>query len=439
MSLSWLSLLSKQRLGQPELNTSPASRTDFQKDFDRIVFSSAFRRMQDKTQVFPLTRNDYVRTRLTHSLEVSSIGRSLGVLAGETLIERHALTGISAADFGAIVAAACLAHDIGNPPFGHTGENAIRHWINKRGAAVLASLQSGAEQADLQRFEGNAQGFRILSRLQNAVNRGGMQLTCATLGAFSKYPQAAYLPPEVPSPYPKHGFFADDQAAFGEVAQQLGLIQQGTAPLWCRHPLAYLMEAADDLCYRIIDIEDGYRAGYFHFNETRELLLALLPQPQRRRMLELGNPHDTIESLRAKAINSCINQVFTCFLDQEPTLLQGITLPRLVTQIPSAQALQQLQEVATQTIYIAREVVEVGAAGFQVIGGLLSAFYEAVETLASGQHCPYSQTLLHLLPQPPAPQATAYQRLLAVTDFVSGMTDSYAVSLYKRLTGISLP
>lgn len=435
-TLAWTRLLSKQRLGKTGQDQNPTSRTAFQKDFDRIIFSTAFRRLQDKTQVFPLTRNDFIRTRLTHSLEVASLGRSLGILAGETLIERHALQSVTAADFGTIVATACLAHDIGNPPFGHLGEQAIRYWAAQQTQSHNPAFQqlSTIEQADFQQFEGNAQGFRILSRLQQAPQPGGMQLTCATLGAFSKYPQATSHAPSS-APYPKQGFFMADQTAFETVTDTLGLMPLPTSqPAWCRHPLAYLMEAADDICYRIIDIEDGHRAGYFKRAEAQEWLLALLPDTLHPRY-----QNSSLENIRAKAIDYCLEQAITCFLDQEPALLRGQSIPRLAAQIPNAQELQYLQEIATQKIYIAREVVEVGAAGFKVIGGLLTAFYQALETLASGQTCAYSQTLLHLLPQMPDQQTTPYQRLLTITDFVSGMTDSYAVSLYKRITGISLP
>ncbi|MCC8999561.1 MAG: dNTP triphosphohydrolase, partial [Candidatus Contendobacter sp.] len=215
--MDWNRLLSRARLGVSRQRHDSEARTDFQRDFDRIVFSSAFRRLQDKTQVFPLSQSDYVRTRLTHSLEVSSVGRSLGTMVGDSVIRRHRLQGVYPQDFGAVVAAACLAHDIGNPPFGHAGEDAIRFWFtaSATGRAVLEPLTE-AQRQDFLRFEGNAQGFRIITRLQSPDNPGGMQLTCATLGAFTKYPRASALPTDPPPgiAFKKFGFYQDDQDLF---------------------------------------------------------------------------------------------------------------------------------------------------------------------------------------------------------------------------------
>ncbi len=248
--MDWNRLLSRTRSGLDRPHPASEARTDFQRDFDRIVFSSAFRRLQDKTQVFPLSQSDYVRTRLTHSLEVSSVGRSLGTMVGDQVIRRHQLKGVDPQDFGAVVAAACLAHDIGNPPFGHAGEDAIRLWFATAatGQTVLAALPE-AQRQDFLRFEGNAQGFRIITRLQSPDNPGGMQLTCALLGAFTKYPRAAWLPVAAPSgvAFRKFGFYQDDRDLFAEVAGQLGLDE--VAPdAWRRHPLAWLVEVACNNC-----------------------------------------------------------------------------------------------------------------------------------------------------------------------------------------------
>ncbi len=448
--MDWNRLLSRARPGLSRQHPDSEARTDFQRDFDRIVFSSAFRRLQDKTQVFPLSQSDYVRTRLTHSLEVSSVGRSLGAMVGDSVIRRHHLKGVYPQDFGAVVAAACLAHDIGNPPFGHAGEDAIRLWFtaSASGRAVLERLTE-AQRQDFLRFEGNAQGFRIITRLQSPDNRGGMQLTCATLGIFTKYPRGSVLP-VAPLPgiaFKKFGFYQDDLDLFAEVAGQLGL--EPVAPgAWSRHPLAYLVEAADDICYRIIDVEDAFRLQQLRYEEVRDLLLPLTGEPERaqRKMDRITRPKERIEYLRAKAIGAIIEQVHQCFMTHEDAILAGAFTEELLDAIPAADAMRALKECGEQQVYVSRPVVEVEVAGFEVLGGLLEAFVTTVNDIAD--HGPNassrSRMLIYLIPEQfvglgRVPAADPYRRALAITDFVSGMTDSYAVALFKKLTGMSLP
>ncbi|HXH02216.1 MAG TPA: deoxyguanosinetriphosphate triphosphohydrolase [Candidatus Competibacteraceae bacterium] len=447
-AMQWTRLLSRARLGRREERRDSDARSAFQRDFDRIVFSSAFRRLQDKTQVFPLARNDYVRTRLTHSLEVSSVGRSLGTLVGEVVIQRHRLQDVVAADFGTIVAAACLAHDIGNPPFGHAGEDAIRLWFRdtSRGQAALAPL-TPAERQDFLRFEGNAQGFRLLTRLQSPDNPGGMQLTCAVLGTFSKYPRAGWSEQPLPDAvaYRKFGFFQEDADSFHQLAAELGLPAMADAA-WLRHPLAYLVEAADDICFRIIDIEDGFRLGLLDYQEVLERLLPLAGGKRvEARLATLSRPKERVEYLRARAISLMVEEVQQCFLEHEPALLEGVLAQELLDLIPSAAALAGLRQLAEEQVYVAQPVVQVGAGGFEVLGALLAAFVEAVEDLACHGRAlsPRSRMLVHLMPEQfigpnRVPQDQPYRRLLRITDFVSGMTDSYAVGLFKQITGISL-
>lgn len=452
MTMQWRQLLSRKRLGSDQPAGTIAARTDFQRDFDRIVFSSAFRRMQDKTQVFPLSRVDYVRTRLTHSLEASSIGRSLATQVGEQVIARKGLEGFEASDFGDICAAACLSHDIGNPPFGHSGEDAFRHWASTAayGKPRVAVLQD-SEREDFLSFEGNAQGFRILTRLQNPDNPGGLQLTCATLAAFTKYPRESCLGGSrfAGVSAKKQGFVAEDRDYFTEVAESVGLLRRDTSrAIWCRHPLAFLVEAADDISYRVIDIEDGFRLGYFSLDEVIELYLAILQEPERQKVRIEGIHAEKgkIEFLRAKVINETISQAMSCFLDNEEAILAGSFEMPLLSQLPKEQALEQLIEVARERIYQAREVVEIQAAGFQVIGELLERFIQVIDDVAElGASAPSrSQMIIRLVPEQfigpgRTPSQDLYTRLLRLTDFISGMTDSYAVSLYKKLTGISLP
>ncbi|MES9838432.1 MAG: deoxyguanosinetriphosphate triphosphohydrolase [Candidatus Thiodiazotropha sp.] len=452
MSMNWSQLLSHKRLGSRESSTDSTTRTDFQRDLDRIVFSSAFRRMQDKTQIFPLSKIDYVRTRLTHSLESSSVGRSLGTLVGEQIIARHRLERNEASDFGDICAAACLAHDIGNPPFGHSGEDAIRHWAEngaygKQRVAVL----HGSQREDFLNFEGNSQGFRVLTRLQNRDNPGGLQLTCATLAAFAKYPRESFIGngrfQGVSAKKP--GFTAEDQTLFTEVAETVGLLRRDPVlAIWHRHPLAFLVEAADDICYRVIDIEDGFRLGHLSFQEAMELFLAVLPDSPSRlgRLDGINGEKEKIEFLRAKVISQAISEILSCFLDHEEAILHGRFDQPLMSQIPHRAEMDRLIEVANDKIYIAPEVIEIETAGFQVISELLERFIPIVDDVAAHGNSarPRSQMMIRLIPEQfigaqATPAEDDYTRLLRLTDFVSGMTDSYAVSLYKKVTGISLP
>lgn len=452
MIMQWPLLLSRKRLGSTAEPGESTARTDFQRDFDRIVFSSAFRRMQDKTQVFPLSKVDYVRTRLTHSLEASCIGRSLGTLVGEKVIARHGLSGYEAADFGSICAAACLAHDIGNPPFGHSGEDAIRQWATAAdyGARRVAGLRD-SQREDFVAFEGNAQGFRIVTRLQNPDNAGGLQLTSATLAAFTKYPRESCLNGSrfdgVSAK--KHGFTVADRESFAQVAAAVGLLRRSEQyEIWCRHPLAFLVEAADDIAYRVIDIEDGYRLGHFSFEEATSAFLDLLPDRERQqaRLGGIRERKDRVEFLRAKVINQVIQQALACFMDNEADILAGRFDVPLLQEIPGREGVDHLVTLASQRIYCAPEVVSIQAAGFQVIHDLLERFIQVLDDVAehADRASPRSQTLIRLIPeqfigQDRVPSQDAYQRLLLLTDFVAGMTDSYAVSLYKKLTGISLP
>ena len=448
--MSWASLLSSARLGASSARSAPmAGRSEFQRDFDRVVFSSAFRRLQDKTQVFPLAESDYVRTRLTHSLEASSVGRSLGTLVAAGLQGRYpeiAALSISPSDVGAIVAAACLAHDIGNPPFGHSGEDAIRLFFegHPAGQALLEPL-SPREQADFLQFEGNAQGFRILTRLQNPDNHGGLQLTLATLGAFTKYPRGALFEGESgPVSLRKHGFLAAEEELFTEVATGLALAPRGTQA-WYRHPLAYLVEAADDICYHVVDVEDAYRLGILRYEEVETVLTGIIADTDiADRLARMRDDKGRIAYLRARAINTLVEQVADHFLAKEAQLRQGQYDVPLLSEVKAARGMEDLRTLGEERIYMAPPVVEIEAAGFEVLAGLLAIFTGAVEARAANRLNAKGRMHLKLIPpQFLEPQggvhADPYQRLLRVTDFVSGMTDSYAVSLYKKLTGISLP
>jgi dGTPase len=446
----WSTLLSYARLGARARSDAPAldgaPRTDFQRDFDRVVFSSAFRRLHDKTQVFPLPENDLVHSRLTHSLEVSCVGRSLGTMVGAVLVQRHpALTegDLSARSFGDIVAAACLAHDIGNPPFGHAGEDAIGSWF-KAHPETTAAL-APRERSDLEHFEGNAQGFRILTRLQIPKNPG-LQLTLATLAAFTKYPRESGPRPTAGGvAAKKHGFFQTERDLFAAVATGTGLAPldtgEGGPAAWARHPLAYLVEAADDVCYCILDIEDGFRLGLVDFHEAHDRLTAIARLDPR--FVEEAPPRDPderkerISYLRAKAINRLIDEVRDAFMEREAALAAGEVQPTGLTHgIPSAAALDDIKAFTLRTCYRSMGVVQIELAGYNVLHSLLDALVPAV--LAESPS-PRQDKLLTVIPVRPRPEWGPYPRLLRVTDYLSGMTDSYAVSVFQRLTGVRLP
>ncbi|CAK0781053.1 Deoxyguanosinetriphosphate triphosphohydrolase-like protein [Gammaproteobacteria bacterium] len=443
--MEWEALLSGHRLGRGEATqTMRTSRTLFQQDYDRIVFSSAFRRLQDKTQVFPLAENDHVRTRLTHSLEVACVARSLGTMAGEVLVERYRLESLAPHDLGAIAAAAALAHDIGNPPFGHAGEDAIRFWFRESPWARRFREQFSDTQAtEFSHFEGNAQGFRILTRGRSFGGPGGMQLTAAVLGAFGKYPRCA--DPALwgdSASQKKHGFFEADGAEFAEVAATTGLIPRVPGRAWCRHPLAFLVEAADDICYLVVDFEDGFRQGCLDFDEVVAGLLPLCQNPAdvTRRMARLSSPPEQVALLRARAIDSLIQAVIEAFLALEPEMRIGVFDQELLAGIPAGSALAEVRQIALTRIYTAPVAMQIESAGYEVVYGLLDGFAAAVWTvLETGHPAPRYRSLWQLLPTDCRLISDAYRGLLGVTDYVSGMTDSFAVSLYRRLKGISLP
>lgn len=436
--MDWTSLLSTYRLGQAA-TPEPSVRSDFQRDGDRLMFSAAFRRMQDKTQVFPLEKNDYVRTRLTHSLEVSCVGRSLGNSVGAQLIERYPelrRQGIEAAHIGDIVAAACLAHDIGNPPFGHFGEQAMcDYFASGSGSTILDYLDNEQECEDLRHIEGNAQGFRIVNRLESPDNRGGLRLTAATIAASSKYPSLAGL-----HSYQKNGCYLDDWQDFCTIFATLGLKRLHDTR-WQRHPLSFLMEAADDICYLIVDIEDAYQVGQIDYDIARDKLNALAGGLiDETRFNAMQSRSDQLAYLRAKAIGQLVHEAVDVFWQVESGLLDGSHTDPLLKSIPSAPALEALRHFAQKNIYISRPVVEVQIAGHRVLTGLMDIFCQSLLNEQQKRISRRDRMILALLPNRYLRyNQSLYQRLLGVCDYISGMTDSYAVSLYKKLTGISLP
>jgi dGTPase len=444
MRMDWRCLLSTRRLGKKRpLQDPPIARTEFTRDYDRLIFSSAFRRLQDKTQVFPLAKSDYVRTRLTHSLEVASVGRSLGMLAAEVILKRDPgfAKVVVPQDVGTLVAAACLAHDIGNPPFGHAGEDAIREWFARWPG--ISHLEE-AEALDLLQFEGNAQGFRVLCALQNPGRPGGMQMTCAMLATFAKYPRESKAgeSQRQGASGRKFGFFQSEAEWFAEVAEETGLLEKpGAGRAWFRHPLAFLVEAADDICYHVIDIEDGFKTGVVPFTELEALHAPFLSPQQRDKAKSFADPAQRAAYFRALTIDRLIFEVAEVFDSRYEALLSGEFDSPLIACIEHASEISAFKALAEDKVYHCRAAVEVKVCGFEVIGGLLSAFLGAIEEKAHGRAGPRALTLLRLMPggEKDFSALSPYRRALEATDFVAGMTDSYAVELYQRIRGISLP
>lgn len=451
-SMEWPRLLCTTRLGQTH---RPARQgRDFLMDNDRIIFSSAFRRLQDKTQVFPLAETDYVRTRLTHSLEAANIGRTLGTEAGNAILADMGLecgADMPAKDdFGTIVATACLAHDIGNPPFGHSGEEAIREWFRntENGRAVIAALPDHVRD-DFLHFEGNAQGFRILNRLQYPDRPYGMRLTCATLGAFMKYPCDNSCMTATDATYKKFGVFVAERGIFAEAAGHLGLPARiPGGHVWARHPLAYLVEAADDISYSIADLEGGFRRKRVTYDEVYDLLSPLVAIKEdwwKKAPDTMREATERVEFLRALAIGGVVQSALACFMEHLSALLQGTPLPKgLTAHMDLAKPFKTLRKVNYERVYQDPQVVEIEAAGFEVMDTLLNAFGGAVFHKHQQAMTARDKTLIKLLPSlrhADAEDGSAeglYHTMLEVTDFVSGMTDTSAVSLYKKLAGMTL-
>lgn len=441
--MNWLKLLSNKRPGEGESQQHDQLRSRFEQDYDRIIFSHPFRKLQDKTQVFPLPEDDFVHTRLTHSLEVSSVGRSLGKNAGMFVLNKYSELkneAFSENDFGAIVGAACLAHDLGNPPFGHSGEDSISSFYltNEKGKCFEEKV-TPKEWKDLTTFEGNAQGFRILN---NTI--GGLKLTYATLGAFTKYPLSSTSTKDAKrKSQMKFGFYQSNGPLFQALATEMELEQLGKET-WCRHPLAFLVEAADDICYHIIDLEDGCRLGLVSFEETKELLISIIGNQYSAEKLEkIPTLNEKLGILRAMAISRLIQECTTVFEKREAEMLKGTFDSALTSLIPSARSLKKIIDLSIRKIYRSKLVLEKEAGGFEVIDFLIEAFALSMYYNFFKTPLPKHKSTLRLLPDEYAVQLdsnkTLYESLQIINDFVSGLTDSHAVRLYQTIKGFRLP
>ncbi len=440
--MQWKKLLSPHRLGSNEPGKITPERSPFQRDFDRIVFSGSFRRLQDKTQVFPLSGNDYIRTRLTHSMETSSIARSLGTAAGVFICREFDTDGAHPSDIGAAVAAAALAHDIGNPPLGHAGEEAIRDWFERSEVGQeMQQEMTPAEQADFRKYDGNAQGFRILSRLEMPDHVGGMQLTCATLGTFTKYPGASV------SKLKKCGFFQQESAFFAEVADSCGMLPEGEN-VWCRHPLSFLLEAADDIAYLTVDLEDALRMNLISYSELESLLLEIIDSEKSRAYVKtLSSPLRKAEFLRAQAIGVLVRAAADQFILHHDEVIAGVWKTPLTEVIDQQNVIRRIRSLSVTNIYNHRSVAEIVGAGFELVSGMLDVFMPCLNEMfrekREGRRASYrSRRIAAILPDISLPHepdgSPSYCRLLRLLDYISGMSDSYAVALYQKLKGISL-
>ncbi len=444
--MNWEQLLSLKRQGDTSKRLrieQDDTRLGFEVDYDRIIFSAAFRSLQDKTQVIPLSKTDFVHTRLTHSLEVSVVGRSLGRLVGKKIIEKYPylqeIHGFHMNDFGAIVAAASLSHDIGNPPFGHSGEKAIGEYFSIGKGQQFKDKLSNKEWQDLIDFEGNANGFSVLTANRPGVS-GALRLTYAVLGSFMKYPKESL--PKKPSNNiadKKYGFFQTDKAFFQEVAKELGLIpnKEGSNIGFERHPLAYLVEAADDICYTIIDFEDGINLGLVSEDFALEYLIKLVKDSiDTEKYKTLTTKEDRISYLRALAIGSLINDAVRVFLENEEAILQG-KFPFALTDKSKYKAqMDDIIKLSVKNIYQSREVIEKELVGYQIIQTLLDKFITAFNNKFDGKASNYDKLILKMLPEKfLEDKEDLYKRLLHICHYVSLLTDGNALELYETING----
>ncbi|MDO6809343.1 dNTP triphosphohydrolase [Zobellia galactanivorans] len=447
--MNWENLLSLKRQGDTHKRLrkeQDETRLGFEVDYDRIIFSSAFRSLQDKTQVIPLSKTDFVHTRLTHSLEVSVVGRSLGRIAGKKILEKHPflseIHGYRFNDFGAIVAAAALAHDIGNPPFGHSGEKAIGEYFITGNGQKYQSVLSDKEFRDIVDFEGNANGFRLLTQSREGV-AGGLRLSYATLGAFMKYPKESL--PEKPTKHiadKKFGFFQTEKTAFQEIAADLGLIQtrNGEDISFSRHPLTFLVEAADDICYTIIDFEDGINLGLISEDFALEYLIKLVKDSiNTKKYNSLKYKEDRLSYLRALAINTLIRDAISVFIAHEAEILNGTFDTSLLDRSVFKAQIEDIIALSVNKIYRSQEVVEKEIAGYKIISDILDVYINALIRKKENRASNYDALMLKTLPEfYRDTDDSVYHILLNTCCYVASLSDSAAVHIHNKIMGKQL-
>ncbi|MEZ5104882.1 MAG: dNTP triphosphohydrolase [Draconibacterium sp.] len=442
--MDWNKLLSAKRLGMEDWTASNKmeDRSQFQRDYDRIIFSSPFRRMQNKTQVFPLPEHIFVHNRLTHSLEVASVGRSLGNLLAEKLVVDYS-DNPYISEIGTIVSTACLAHDLGNPPFGHSGEAAISNFFLKGAGQEFKPprLEEG-EWKDFTHFDGNANAFRILSHQFEGKRPGGFALTYSTLASIVKYPFESVLATKQ-----KFGFFQSEKESYLKIANELKIpVKEPGSLHHYRHPLVYLVEAADDICYQVMDLEDAFKLGILSYNQIKELYLNFYhPETDKKQLhgiektLErVTDKNEQISYLRAGVIGKLIYESIKIFEENKGEIIKGTHGKSLIGSLSETQAnaMNLVKEISYKQVYAHRSVVEIEIAGYKIIGTLLEEFVGAIMNPKDM----YSKKILSLLPdQYKTNSDSDYLKIQSVVDFVSGMTDIFALDLYRKIKGISLP
>ncbi|MDR0994765.1 MAG: dNTP triphosphohydrolase [Tannerella sp.] len=436
--MDWTSLLSGKRLGLENYHERKHERTYFQRDYDRLVFSSPFRRLQNKTQVFPLPGSIFVHNRLTHSLEVSCVGRSLGDHVGKVLAQEYPSASLNFPEIGSIVSAACLAHDMGNPPFGHSGERAIQAYFRDgNGKELRGKVEAeGGRWDDFLHFEGNANTLRLLTHQFIGRRKGGFALTYCTLASIVKYPY-----PSTITTNGKLGFFQSEEETYHRIAVELGITDEGGGR-FARYPLVYLVEAADDICYQLMDIEDAHKLRILGDEETIELLLAFFEGERLEHtkgvMRMVGDMNERIAYLRSGIVGMLVDACAEVFMENEADIRGGRFEGSLIQRITPTlrQAYAACSDRAYKKIYCAKEVLDVELAGYHIFSQLIDILTEAV---TKPEHA-YSKLLLQRIPEQYDVHATdTYGRLQCVLDYISGMTDVYALDLYRKITGMSLP
>ena len=437
----WENLLSLNKYGDTSLRlrkNEDETRLSFDMDYDRVVFSSAFRSLQDKTQVIPLSKTSFVHTRLTHSIEVSVVGRSLGRAVGKHVLTKYPHLrelGYQTNDFGAIIAAAAVAHDIGNPPFGHSGEKAIGEFFQFKKGTAIKHLLTEAEYADLCSFEGNANGFRILNETRLGAE-GGLRLTYATLGAFTKYPKESL--PVRPTDHiadKKYGFFQGDKKFFKEVAETLGLKSNSLNGelRYARHPLAFLVEAADDICYTIIDFEDGINLGLISEDVALEYLGGIISDKiNTHKYSKLQTKEERIAYLRAVAIGALIQDATDIFLQNEDAILAGEFHQSLLYDSKYRHQITDVIDCSVERIYQSDEVVEKEVSGYVVLQHLLDIFFTAIINQENGRETSFDKLLLKKLPEKYRKNGSLYDKVMGITCYITSLTDSNAVELHLK-------
>ena len=443
-SMNWNQLISNCRLGQEHHHEQRHDiRTEFKRDYDRLIFSAPFRRLQNKTQVFPLPGSIFVHNRLTHSLEVASVGTSLGNDVYRMLQDKYGrqLSPMTA-EIGQIVATACLAHDMGNPPFGHSGEKAIQTFFTEGKGAYLQERVSGTFWSDITRFDGNANAFRLLTHSFKGRRKGGFAMTYSTLASIVKYPFPSYHATKN-----KFGFFTSEYDNYVTIAQQLGIpmLRMGNGyDEWARYPLVYLVEAADDICYEIMDLEDAFKLKILSYEETAQLMLAFFDDASRQRILqrindeELTDVNEKVQYLRACVISLLENECAHTFMDHEEEILAGAFSGSLIDHISERHrtAYKACTVVARQRIYRSRPVLDVELSGYRIMATLMELMIEAIEHPDRY----YSQQLIgRVSSQYDIDSPDLETRIMAVIDYIAGMTDVYALDVYQKICGISLP